>query len=165
MWALFSTIPPVALDKLLASELRPSPSLVWEISSLLPTREHYFSNCFLSPLHLQFPSVSHSRPHTKMLDLKIKSSLDLTFPPSYQNTSLPSSPENIYKTLTKHGGSNPTLPIPSWMQAYQAFLPSIHWQRFREHPEPICIAHTLCPPRALHHHHLTFHLFTCLSVA
>lgn len=165
MCALFSTIPPVALGKLLASELRPRPSLVWKISALLPTQEHCFSNCFLSPLHLQFPSLSHSHPHTKKLNLKIKPSLDLTFPPSYQSTSLPSSTENIYKTLTKHGGSFPILPIPSWMQSYQAFLPSIPWKRFHKHPEPICISHTLCPPHALHHHHLTFHTFTCLSVA
>lgn len=52
-----------------------------------------------SPLHLQFPSLCLSHPHTKMLDLRIKPSLDLTFPPRYQNTSLPSSTENVYKTF------------------------------------------------------------------
>lgn len=158
MCALCSTIPPVALDKLLASELRPSPALVWKISSLLPTQEH----CFIivsSPLHLQFPSLCLSHPHIKMLDLKIKPSLDLTFPPSYKNTSLPSSTENVCTTLTKPGDSSPILPIPSWMQSYQAFLPSIHWKRVWTHLHRLySVLHTLCTTTIWHSIYLLAYL-------
>lgn len=121
-WMLgFSTIPPAAADKLLASSLKPSPPLVWEISSLLPTQKHYFNNCFLSPLHLQFPSLTHSHWHTKMLDLKIKPSLDPTFPlATITHLCLPLL-QNFCKRWL-HSVSDPTLPILSWMHSYQAFL-------------------------------------------
>lgn len=122
----FSTIPPVAVDKLVASELRPTLHLCGRSH---PSCQHKNTTSTIVsslPCIFNFPlSLSHSHQRTKMLDLKIKPSLDPMFPPNYHNTSLPSSTAKIQlKGWPTDSVSNPTLPILSCMHSCQAFFPT-----------------------------------------
>lgn len=97
----------------LQAEAKPSTCVVHLIP--LASSRMLLQQLFPLSLHLQFPCLyCHSHQHTKMLDLKIKPSLDLTFPSSYHSTSLPSS-STKNERLNICGVSDPTLTILSWM--------------------------------------------------